>query len=239
MDNPEKYPLKYALLTVKDKDGKILEAGCGNGRIVRYYKDRGYDILGIDFIEEAISKLKAADPEVQAEVGDITNLHFKDETFKYILAYGLYHNLEHGLEKAIAETFRVLKKGGLVCASFRADNIQNKLNDSLAEKRAVAGDKTGSTKQFHKLNLTRCELVELFKRGGFEVEAVYRAENMPLLYKFPFFRAKTHKQFDENVARKEGYKLSLLGNLITKVLMKLFPDQFCNIYVLIAEKPGV
>ena len=234
MDNADKYPLKYALLTVNEKDGKILEAGCGAGRIVRYFNDRGYDIIGIDFIEEAIRKLKAEDPKVQAEAGDITNLQFKDDMFKYILAFGLYHNLEHGLNKAIAETFRVLKKGGSVCASFRADNVQTKLNDWVANYRGSHGKK--DKKQFHKVNLTRAECVDLFERGGFQIENVFRAENMPILYKFAFFRAKDHKKFDENKARMEGYKLSFVGNLITKALMKLFPDQFCNLYVIIAEK---
>ena len=139
MENLDVYPLKYSELTVKDKAGKILEAGCGAGRILRYYHDRGYDIIGIDFIEVAISKLKDIDPTLHAEVGDITNLRFADQSFKYVLAFGLYHNLEHGLDKAVQETHRVLEKGGLVCASFRADNIQTRLTDSLADKRAKQG----------------------------------------------------------------------------------------------------
>ncbi len=136
MENSDVYPLKYAAMTVKDKVGKILEAGCGAGRVLRYYHDRGYDIVGIDFIDVAISKLKEIDPTLQAEVGDITNLRFADQSFKYVLAFGLYHNLEHGLDKAIQETHRVLEKGGLVCASFRADNIQTRLTDCLADRKA-------------------------------------------------------------------------------------------------------
>ncbi len=31
MENADAYPLKYAQMTVKDKSGKILEAGCGAG----------------------------------------------------------------------------------------------------------------------------------------------------------------------------------------------------------------
>ena len=104
MTNTQVYPLKYALKTIKDEEGKILEAGTGAGRVQRYYHDRGMDILGFDFIEVAIEKLKAIDPTLKADVGDITNLKYENESFKYILAFGLYHNLEHGLEKAIDET---------------------------------------------------------------------------------------------------------------------------------------
>ena len=65
---------------------------------------------------------------------------------------------------------------------------------------------------------------------------VFSAENMPFLYKFKFFRENSHKIFNENKSRSEGYKLSFFGNLIQKILLKLFLDQLCNIYVIIAKK---
>ena len=37
---------------------------------------------------------------------------------------------------------------------------------------------------------------------------------MPFLYKFRIFRAKEHKDFNENRGRKEGYKFSKLGQMI-------------------------
>lgn len=236
MENLSVYPLKYAEMVVKDKAGKILEAGCGAGRILRYYHDRGYDIIGIDFIDVAISKLKEIDPTLQAEVGDITNLRFADQSFKYVLAFGLYHNLEHGLDKAILETHRVLEKGGLVCASFRADNIQTKLTDWLADRKAKSKGGENKTRAFHKMNLTRSEYEQLFTRVGFVIDFVGPVENMPILYKFAIFRYSGHKKFDENKARMEGYRLSWFGQRLQNFLMRFFPDQFCNIYVLIARK---
>jgi len=238
MENLGVYPLKYAQKTVKDKEGKILEAGCGAGRVLRYYHDRGYDIIGLDFIDVAISKLNIIDPTLQAEVGDITNLRFADQMFKYILAFGLYHNFdfEHGLDKAISETYRVLEKNGSVCASFRADNIQTKLTDWLADRKTKNRDGENKIRSFHKMNLTRSEFEKLFIRAGFVIGFVGPVENMPILYKFSFFRSAAHKQFDENRARAEGYRLSWLGQWLQNFLMRFFPDQFCNIYVLIAHK---
>ena len=235
MTNDQVYPLKYALKTVTDEKGKILEAGTGAGRVQRYYHDRGMDIVGFDFIEVAITKLKEIDPSLKVEVGNITDLHFANASFKYILAFGLYHNLEQGLEKAVAETYRVLEAGGSVCASHRADNIQTKLTDWLAARRAPknSGDKA---KEFHKMNLTRSEFRQVFEGAGFFIESIEPVENMPILYKFAFFRAPSHKQFDENKARAEGYRLSWFGQKCQHFLMSVFPDQFCNIYVLIAHK---
>ncbi|WP_029143477.1 class I SAM-dependent methyltransferase [Methyloversatilis discipulorum] len=236
MQNRTVYPLKYAEQTVTANDGAILEAGCGAGRILRYYHESGYDITGIDFIDVAVEKLRAVDPTLKVETGDITQLRFADASFRYLLAFGLYHNLEHGLAEAVGETARVLQSGGRVCASFRADNIQTRLTDWLTERRARKSGKTMG-KAFHKMNLTRREFAALFERAGFVVESVSPVENMPILYKFAFFRARTHKVFDENRARAEGYRLSGLGQLLQDALMRFLPDQFCNIYVLIAHKP--
>ena len=238
MENAGAYPLKYALKTVKNKDGTILEAGCGGGRILRYYKKIGYTIKGIDFIEQAVEKLKVLDPELDVEVGDITGLQFRDASFRYVLAFGLYHNLENNLNLAVRETHRVLEKKGVVCASFRADNIQTLFTDWLTEYRAGKKNKgTRRYREFHKMNLKMGEFIKLFEKNGFTIEHVFPVENMPFLYKFSIFRASEHKVFNENIARKEGYRLSNIGGFIQeKLLMKFFPNQFCNIYVLIARK---
>lgn len=235
MENHNVYPLKYAELAVTANDGPILEAGCGAGRILRHYHEHGFDITGIDFIDVAVEKLKAADPTLKVEVGDITQLRFADQSFKYVLAFGLYHNLENTLEQAVQETRRVLQVGGVVCASFRADNIQTRLTDWLTERRRKVR-RPGEPRAFHKMNLTRGEYTSLFTRAGFVIDAVYSVENMPILYKFAIFRAASHRKFDENKARKEGYRLSIPGQFLQNLLMRLLPDQFCNIYVLIARR---
>ena len=235
MTNTDVYPLKYSEMVIKNNEGEILEAGCGNGRILRYYHNQGNKIIGFDFIEAAIDKLKKTDPTLRVEVGDITKLSFENESFKYILAFGLYHNLENGLEDAVVETHRVLKKNGLVCASFRADNIQTRLTDWLANRRSNTLD-SNKHLVFHKMNLTKNEFSSLFENNGFSIENIYSVENMPILYKFPFFRAKSHMNFNENIARSEGYKLSELGKILQNILMKYFLNQFCNINVIIARK---
>ena len=235
MENTDAYPLKFSQILIKNKNGKILEAGCGAGRILKFYHYKGFNITGIDFIEDAIEKINASDTSIQALTDDITNLSFPSDYFEYVLAFGLYHNLNKNLQKAIQETFRVLKKNGSVCASFRADNIQTRLVDWLHQKKINTVDKN-KDKYFHKMNLKKNEFINLFETNGFEVKDLWPVENMPLLYKFKIFRSKSHKMFDENLARKQGYKLSALGNLLQWILMKFFPNQFCNIYVLIAEK---
>ena len=235
MQNINVYPLKYAELTVTQGKGAILEAGCGAGRILRYYKESGWVITGIDFIETVIKKLKKEDPELDVEQGDIMKLRFADNSFKYVLAFGLYHNIEHGIDEALLETNRIMQSNGMLCASFRADNIQNRIVDYISNfmDKKINRDEE---KQFHKLNLNEVEISNYLRTAGFKVESFFHVENMPILYKFRFFRNKRHKVFDENLGRCDGYKLNPIGGLIQNFLIKFFPAQFCNLYVVIARR---
>lgn len=224
MENSDSYPLKYSDMVINEGGVKILEAGCGAGRLLRHYHNRGFDIVGIDYIPIAIEKLKLTDASLNVRIGDITNLEFNDECFDVVLAFGLFHNLEHGLAQAISETKRVLKYGGVVVASFRADNIQTKFSDFISSRKLKNNKK--SEMFFHKINLTDQEFKNLFINAGFSINYFSPVENMPFLYKFKFFRKKSHRFFNESKGRAEGYLLSPVGRLIQNILMPCFPNQF-------------
>ena len=234
MSNELIYPLKNSISTVKeDKKGKILEAGCGNGRVLRYFHNKGYNIHGIDFIQNAIDKLKKADESLLVSTQSILNTDFKDKEFKYILAFGLYHNFKNEILPALVETGRILEKNGVLCASFRADNLQNLILDKVTEKKQRL-KANNSKKYFHKANFTIRDLTELFSKSNFEIISIAKEFNMPFLFKFKIFRHFNQKNFNEKSGRNQGYKLNLIGNLIFRSIKFLFPSQFCSIYIVSA-----
>ena len=113
MQNIESYPLKFAIKSTKynNKEQKILEAGCGAGRILSYLYKNGYNVIGIDFIQSAILKIKNKYKNIKADVGNILNTNFENNYFDTILAFGLFHNFEiNDVKKALFETKRILKK---------------------------------------------------------------------------------------------------------------------------------
>ena len=235
-NNADVYPLKYALMAIDHNDGPILEAGCGNGRLIKYFHNRGHVIHGIDFIEAAISKIKESDGSLKASVANILDTGFEDSSFQTLLAFGLFHNLELGLEDAMAETLRVLKPSGLCCASFRADNLHTRLADWLSNHRR-RGRKSAQTVS-HKANFRAKELTNLFYSCGFESVNVYPVENMSIFYRFAILRQKSHRVFDVHLGRAEGYRLNLLGKTLDKVTFGLFPTYFCSVFVVFASKPA-
>ena len=150
------------------------------------------------------------------------------------MAFGLYHGLEHGLEEAMADTRRVMKPGGLLCASMRLDNLQNRMTDRMAEKAADKGAAAGE-QRFHKLNLTTAEFRALVSGAGFAVETVAYVENMSFLYKYPALRHASQRVFRESEARGAGYRFNLAGNILQRVAMALAPAQMANLAVITAR----
>ena len=88
MINLNKYPLKYTLeiVNLKNKDQKILEAGCGAGRILKYLHNLQYDIIGFDFIKTAVDKIKFNNPNIKVLTSNIMNTPFEDKQFDTILS---------------------------------------------------------------------------------------------------------------------------------------------------------
>ena len=242
--NTSSYPLKHALLALGSDQGPILEAGCGAGRILRLLQSQGREVVAFDYIHPVLAKLKRADQQLQITTADVTSLPYKDNAFSSVLAFGLLHNLPLDMALiGLAEMSRVLKPGGGLCLSYRADNLQNWINDFVLRHLASKQDRynrglkirSHSGDKFHKMNLSRRELTKLVVDAKLKVEGIEPVSNMPLLYKFRLFRFKTHRQFDENLARAEGYRLSAAGQFFHRVLM-CFPNTFCNVYVVYARK---
>jgi len=113
----------------KIKKGKVLEIGCGNGRICIPLAKKGFDVTGIDispiYIEDAEKKARKHRVKVKFITGDMRNLTkiFKKEKFDVILnvwtAIGYYDKKTD--EKVFKSVYKILKDRGLFlilnCAS--------------------------------------------------------------------------------------------------------------------------
>ncbi|MBM3993203.1 MAG: class I SAM-dependent methyltransferase [Planctomycetes bacterium] len=223
--NLARYPGRHAEATLARASGAVLEAGCGPGRVLRYYHGQGRRIVGLDFIEAPLHKLHGVDDTLPLLAGDILQLPFASGVFGCVLAFGLYHNLENGLNDALSETRRVLRHSGVLCASFRADNLQNRILDALSDS-----DGSSAGTHFHKMNYTEPEIRRCLSAAGFAVTDLEYVQNMPFLHKLALLRHR-HDRFDEHSARAKGYQLSTLGEALQRTSMTLWPRHFCNVYV--------
>ncbi|MDA9018566.1 class I SAM-dependent methyltransferase [Flavobacteriaceae bacterium] len=219
LDYPEYWELydKYI-----KKDGKILEAGVGLGKWLNYFQKKDYDIVGIDYSEVAIRKLKEFDNSLNAVYGDVTEIPFENDSFDTYLSFGTLEHLEKisDLKKAIDEIHRVLKRDGIAYITIPNLNflnfffsIKNKvINNNIIRK--IFGKRRVES-HFFEYNYTENEFLKYFDKTKFEVCAVV-PENIPLILKrFKFLKNKNsdiHK-FDTNL---NSFGLKLWGNLLKR-----------------------
>lgn len=110
---------------------KILDAGCGEGATaIHLAKKYGYDVTGVDLLEESIkiAKAKSKDSSLPINflVGNFTRLPFKDNSFDGLYAIETFIHSSDPLA-TLAEFKRVLKPGGRLVIADYTWEASNKL----------------------------------------------------------------------------------------------------------------
>ncbi|MFW9849028.1 MAG: class I SAM-dependent methyltransferase [Candidatus Thorarchaeota archaeon] len=108
-------------LLLGDVEGKhLLDAGCGEGYLSRYYSSKGAIVTGVDFSDKmvVIAREKTNDSSVTFQKGDLCDLRiFSDSTFDIILCNLVLLNVAC-LPESLKEFNRVLKQGGILVFSI-------------------------------------------------------------------------------------------------------------------------
>jgi len=104
------------------KNSKILDVGCGAGVMAREVANRGYEVFGMDYSYNMLSKAKAiCNASTKSGItffrGDIEFLPFKDSIFDIVLCLGVISYLKSE-QKALHEMSRILKPGGTMILSI-------------------------------------------------------------------------------------------------------------------------
>jgi SAM-dependent methyltransferase len=97
--------------------GRVLDVGCGEGRLPRDLKRLGYDVIGIDGSETLIAFAREADPDGDYRVADAADLPLPDGSVRLVTAFMSLHDVDD-LEAAAAEAARVLEPGGHLCLAI-------------------------------------------------------------------------------------------------------------------------
>ena len=102
--------------------GKLLDLGCGTGRLCLHFSNKGYECVGVDLSEEMLAKASAHPlPRVGLGSclflkGNLTELtELPEATFDYAACLFSTLGMVRGSEnraKVIANAFRLLKPGG-------------------------------------------------------------------------------------------------------------------------------
>ncbi|HHB83377.1 MAG TPA: class I SAM-dependent methyltransferase, partial [Devosia sp.] len=110
------YPYLPAHIPFAELSGKsVLEVGLGYGTISQKIAASGADYQGLDIAQGPVDmvnlRLKRLGNSGQAQLGNILDAPYEDESFDWVIAIGCLHHTGD-LARAIDEVHRVLKKSG-------------------------------------------------------------------------------------------------------------------------------
>jgi ubiquinone/menaquinone biosynthesis C-methylase UbiE len=104
---------------------RFLDVGCGTGRWVRRYEERGFSVVGVDATIGMLQIARGCETRSPLVVGLAENLPFSDAAFDCLSDITVVQHFHYELQtKALQEMIRVLKPGGrlILMESIRRRN---------------------------------------------------------------------------------------------------------------------
>lgn len=146
------------LLMKKNKLKSVLDIGCGTGRLVAYFQEKGFASYGCDNAAEAITIARKNARKNSIKKTSAISLPYKDNSFDLVSAISVIEHLSlKDGGKMIAEIRRVLKPNGFVflvtpnfASPFRL--LQGKKWFGYSDPTHISFYTTGSLKKMLELN---------------------------------------------------------------------------------------
>ncbi|WP_433420877.1 class I SAM-dependent methyltransferase [Microtetraspora malaysiensis] len=102
-------------------DPRVLDAGCGAGRMSRYLAERGCLVQGVDLSSSMVAMARRDHRDLVFTVGSLTDLPYPDEQFAGVMLwYSIIHTPPAGHARIFAEATRVLRPAGHLLVGFQA-----------------------------------------------------------------------------------------------------------------------
>lgn len=100
--------------------GRVLDGGCGTGRITSLLAGNGLSVQGLDLSPGMLAKARAARPDLPFVAGSLAALPYADDTLDgVVLWYSIIHTDPGRHGTLLHEVARVLRPGGVVVVGFQ------------------------------------------------------------------------------------------------------------------------
>ena len=122
---------EFVNAVAKRPASKVLDAGCGAGRMVTYLQSHApsLDVVGIDLSAEMVTLAQSAHPNATFRQADLSDTQFPEGEFDGIFAwYSIIHTEPDQLAEIVAEFARILRSEGLVLLGYQVGAGERQLN---------------------------------------------------------------------------------------------------------------
>ncbi len=173
LGNIDIYLIDQILKNRFNSNETILDAGCGEGRNLKWFYKNGYDIFGVDIDEKRLDIAKKSYPKSahNFKVGDLDTLPYQENYFDHVICCAVLHfaKSEKQFTAMFTELVRVLKHNGILFIRM-ASNIGLDGN--------IGSVKDGVSQQNGTYNLTRERIKLLILTFEFELIEPIKTTNV-------------------------------------------------------------
>lgn len=155
------------------KEGiRILEIGCGAGRLISYLTQKGFSVIGFDISRSLIKEGNVRYPDAMKFLASGDSMPFSDSTFDVVLSFDVLEHISD-VKGHLSEVRRILKTGG-----FYLFQTPNKLTNMPFE--IIKSQSLTEYKKYHCSLQTFWSLKKLLTAHGFAFTFV----NIPIMNEF-------------------------------------------------------
>ncbi|CAN5377170.1 class I SAM-dependent methyltransferase [soil metagenome] len=164
-DAPEEYDARWKALAdkghnihgeadlvetlLRDSGGtRVLDAGCGTGRVAIELAQRGFDVVGVEIEASMLAVARGKTPDIEWIEADLTHLELDAEFDLVLLAGNVMIFVDPGTEASVVRGLAShLAPGGLLVSGFSIlpDRLSLKEYDQFAETAGLGHVTTWST----------------------------------------------------------------------------------------------
>lgn len=165
--------LEFIKNYIKNGD-RILDYGCGNGRLLEILKDKKIEYIGADVSQKLLEIAKNKHPEHKFIKLDSQGiLPLNDNYFNKIISIAVFHHFPPEYAgKMTKELFRIIKPGGkIIVTVWKLDQEKYKKYFSKNGEGYIPF-KDNSSRVFNRYHYlyTKKDLREIFSKAGFKIE---------------------------------------------------------------------
>jgi SAM-dependent methyltransferase len=114
---------------------RVLDAGCGAGRMMPVLAGHGCRVEGVDLSPEMVRRSRRDHAAYPAQVASIADLPFPDGSFDGVFSwYSTIHGPDEGLAPVLREARRVLRPAGLLLVAFQAGEGVRDVSDNYRRR---------------------------------------------------------------------------------------------------------
>lgn len=123
-------------ISLISKNGKILDLGCGPGRDMKFFQEKGLKAFGVDICPKMVAIAKKMSKLKNIYLGDMYNLPFDDNSFAGIYCCAsLSHIPKKDLVTVLNEIKRVCRKNAVLFCSVKLGNREHIIQENKYGKR--------------------------------------------------------------------------------------------------------